>query len=83
MNNVRPLHRSIRGLSRAPHKMEKIKVDPILHEGLTNIALGIWTDCVNAGKTFQDAILAVYLSGLENGASARNYLQKDQANGNQ
>ena len=33
----------------------------------TEMALSIFTDCVNTGKTFQDAILAVYLSGIDHG----------------
>jgi hypothetical protein len=39
-------------------------------DALTKVALSIFTDCVNGGKTFQDTILAVYLSGLENGMQA-------------
>jgi hypothetical protein len=38
-------------------------------EGLSKIALEIWTDCVNAGQPFQVALLAVYISGLQHGSS--------------
>ena len=34
---------------------------------IEKFALEIFTDCVNAGRTFQDAITACYLSGLQNG----------------
>lgn len=38
-----------------------------LSEGLTQIAIDIFTDCVNVGVPFQEALCAVYLSGLEHG----------------
>lgn len=37
-------------------------------EGLTQVALDIFTDCVNVGVPFQDALLAIYLSGLQHGS---------------
>ena len=70
MSNIRPLHRSIRGRPRIPHNMDRITIPPDMLEGLTTIAMDSWTDCINAGRPFQDALLAVYLSGLENGAEA-------------
>lgn len=33
--------------------------------------LSIFTDAVNVGNSFQDALLAVYLSGLEHGSVSK------------
>jgi hypothetical protein len=70
---IQPMHASMRGSQmwrRPPPNMASITLDDGLRFDITNIALSIFTDCVNSGKTFQDAILAVYLSGLENGIEA-------------
>ncbi len=67
---IRPMHPSMKGSqfwSRAPVRMTAITLPTELHHDITNIALSIFTDCVNGGKTFQDAILAVYLSGIDHG----------------
>jgi hypothetical protein len=56
--------------SRAPARMSSMTIDDETKETVTALALSIFTDCVNGGKTFQDTILAVYLSGLQNGHSA-------------
>lgn len=67
---IRPMHRSMNGSqfwSRAPVGMKAIDIPDELKQDITKIALSIFTDCVNSGKTFQDAILAVYLSGIDHG----------------
>ena len=51
--------------------MSAVSVDPETLEGLTEIALSIFTDCVNGGRTLQDALLAIYLSGMENAIEAQ------------
>ena len=69
---IHALHRSMIGSqmwSRPPRQMKAMVMDHEMKAGLTEIALSIFTDCVNSGKTFQDSILAVYLSGIENGAA--------------
>lgn len=40
-----------------------------MRETLTNIALRVFADCTNSGVGFQDALLAIYLSGLQHGSS--------------
>ena len=65
-----PLHPSIRGLNRTPLEMSSVVLDNETLEALTGIALSIFTDCANAGKTFQEALLAVYISGVEHGSQA-------------
>ena len=70
---LRPMHKSMRGSqfwSRTPPQMSAIQVDDETKTRATEFALSIFTDCINSGKTFQDALLAIYLSGLENGIEA-------------
>lgn len=67
---IRPLHHSIAGRApRLPNNMERMQVPAEMREGLTNIALSIFADAVNAGQPFQQALLAIYLSGLQHGAA--------------
>ena len=46
--------------------METINVSPEVREFMEGVALGIFTDMVNSGSTFQAALAAVYVSGLQN-----------------
>jgi hypothetical protein len=65
-----PVHRSVKATPRGrivPRDMTTYSLSDGELEALTNIALSIFTDCVNCGITFQDAILAVYASGLQHG----------------
>ncbi len=55
---------------RAPVKMSTVRLDPETKERLLSIVVGIFTDCSNVGVPFHEALLAVYISGLENGLSA-------------
>jgi hypothetical protein len=74
---IHPMHRSMNGSqfwTRAPARMKVVEIPDDLKMDITKIALSIFTDCVNSGKTFQDSILAVYLSGLDHG---RNSGEKD------
>ena len=67
-----PVHRSIplggirpRGMTRKPMSAEQV-------EFVQAMALGIFADVSNAGRSFADAIAAVYLSGIDhatNGAT--------------
>lgn len=43
---------------------------------MERVALDVWTAMVNQGRSMQDAILAVYLSGLNHGAAASRELQE-------
>jgi hypothetical protein len=72
---IRPMHRSMngsQGWARLPPKMKAVEIPSDMKMAVTEIALSIFTDCVNTGKTFQDAILAVYMSGIENGSAITN-----------
>ena len=60
-------HMMRRGLK--PYNIERGSIEPDLKAGLGRIALSVFTDCSNAGIPFQEALLAVYLTGLENGSS--------------
>jgi len=69
--SIYPIHRSISGIRRRPRKMDLITMPEDLKASLNNIALSIFVDCVNVGIPLQDAVLAVYLSGLEHGHELR------------
>lgn len=47
-----------------PYNMERIECTPDQAAAMDRIALGIFTDMVNAGATFQEALSAIYVSGL-------------------
>lgn len=57
----------VRVSSRPPLNMTAMRLPSELHEAMMGIALGIFADVVNQGRAFQDAILAVYLSGINHG----------------
>jgi hypothetical protein len=50
--------------------MDRIKLPSPEHkEAATRIALSIFVDCSNVGIPFQEALLAIYLSGLQHGSA--------------
>ncbi len=72
MNTVHPIHHSIQrlrseGKGVRPKDMSKISIPIELRDGLFGITWSIFTDCVNVGVSFQDTLLAIYLSGLQHG----------------
>ena len=67
-SELHAIHFSIRGTMRTPPRMERLILPTGMKEKLTGIALEIFTDCCNVGVPFQDALLAIYLSGVEHGA---------------
>lgn len=67
---ITPLHYSLRSPAqhrRRPQKMASMRLPHDLSAAATGVALEIFADCTNAGLPFQDALLAIYLSGLEHG----------------
>lgn len=60
-----------------PATMERIKLPPGLKEDLGELVINVFTAASNAGQTFQEALLAVYLTGLENGHAASQEAFKD------
>lgn len=73
---LEPLHSSIRRRQPryVPKDMSTTKITDEARVTLTQVALRIFTDCVNRGVSFQDALLAVYLSGLDHGSEAQKEL---------
>lgn len=67
MQPIRAQHPSMRGKSILPHKFTRHRLTDEQITFIDNYAIGIFTDAVNAGHTFQAALAAVYLSGLQNG----------------
>lgn len=67
---LRPVHYSLRPEyyhKRTPYNMERIQIPHELIDGLTNIAIEIFNDCSNVNHSFQDTLLAIYISGLQHG----------------
>lgn len=54
----------------SPSRMEKMAVTEDQAEVIDRTALGVFSDCVNAGLTFQEALAAVYLTGADHAISA-------------
>lgn len=67
MAELHPIHHSIPLGGITPRRMAKTRLSAEQSAFIEKFALSIFTDCVNAGRTFQDAITACYLSGLQNG----------------
>ncbi|MAH45971.1 hypothetical protein CMI37_09070 [Candidatus Pacearchaeota archaeon] len=76
-DKIHPLHWSYKKLLRKgirikPKNMSYLNIsDQDAQDTLTNIALDIFVDCTNAGIPFQDALTAIYLSGLDHGVNGR------------
>ena len=66
---LNPVHHSVRKRGKIkPNNMARAEMSAEQYETLLNVALKIFADCSNVGQSFNDAILAVYISGLEHGA---------------
>lgn len=77
-----PVHHSVRsllarGLKFRPRDMSSVKMERDHYEGLQRIAMEIFADCTNVGVPFQEAIAAVYLSGLQHGSSLTKEVEHD------
>lgn len=74
MAQLQAVHPSLRAnLSiRTPQHMKRARgADMEVTEAATKIALDIFTDCTNVGVPFQEALLAIYLSGLQHGSALK------------
>jgi len=69
MSDLRPVHFSLMNKTRVPHEMTALNVSHEHKAALTKVALDIFVDASNVGVAFQNAILAVYLSGIDCGRS--------------
>lgn len=54
-----------RGLN--SHRLSSVTMTHEEKEHLGKLAMGVFIEASNHGKTFQEAMLSVYLTGLENG----------------
>lgn len=66
---IEPVHHSLKGLRTTPYSMARTNMDREHYEAMVNVAVSIFTDCTNVGVSFQDSLLAIYLSGLHHGAA--------------
>lgn len=64
-----------------PLGMTRSNLPPEHREFLEDLSLGIFTDMVNAGATFQQALSAIYVSGMQNAIAAGS--ERQQAQGEQ
>ena len=72
MRPLQPVHSSIyRRPRRDAPNMDRISMPAGMREGLTQIALDIFTDVANGGHSMQDALLAIYISGMQHALAAR------------
>lgn len=53
-----------------PRDLERIVLPKDMKEFLGELSVDVFTAASNAGLTFQEALLAVYLSGMENACAA-------------
>ena len=67
--SIRSVHPSLRARGHRPRPMgmERLAISHEQAAALDQISMSIFADCVNVGVSFQAAISAVYLSGLEHG----------------
>ena len=77
---IRVIHRSLLPRQiRKPRNMERLRMDEATRETLHEVCMSIFVDCTNVGVPFQDAVLAVYLSGLEHGLRLGGIDEREQA----
>lgn len=75
LDAIRPVHHSV--LARFsyvgnPSGMERLSCSREESEMLERTAIGIFTDMVNSGRSFQASLAAIYLSGLQHASAIRN-----------
>jgi hypothetical protein len=66
ISTLHPVHVSVVKRGRiSPNRMARISMPDEMRETMTRVAIDIFTDMSNANHSFQDALLAIYLSGLQ------------------
>ena len=71
-SGLQPVHNSLHGKRMKPYQMERAPgMERAQYEAMVNIAVSIFTDCSNVGVSFQDSLLAIYLSGLQHGSALK------------
>ena len=65
MSELHPLHFSIGGKFRRPHKMDSVSMPPEQIEAVERVALDILADMSNAGWPLQKALAAIYFTGVQ------------------
>lgn len=69
---IQTIHPSMRRqvIRRVPLGLSSLVLSNDLHQTISKIAIDVFTSCINVGAPMQDALAAVYLTGLENGRAA-------------
>lgn len=71
MNELKPMHYSkLRSRIRTPRKMARASLPADIREMVEEQSLGIFADMTNAGCSFQQALAAIFLSGMNAGKHA-------------
>lgn len=71
MEPLHPIHSSVRGERTKymphprPYKMDRMGVTNEQRELFESIALSIFTDMTNSGRSLQETLSAIYLSGIK------------------
>lgn len=59
--------------------MKRAPIDDEVREAFEEIALEVFADMTNAGATFQQALVAIYLSGIQHAVAASSREQHPQS----
>lgn len=67
---LEPVHHSVAAarVRVRPQCMDGVRVPHEMRAALSKVALDIFTDMTNVNRSFQDALLAIYMSGLAHGS---------------
>lgn len=57
--------------ARRPSKLERITLPPEMSEMIQKESIEVFTEMVNAGQSFQHALMAVFLSGMSAASEAQ------------
>lgn len=67
---LEPQHPTMIGKRRAVRGLDSIIITHDQRVTVQGIALDVFTRCVNSGRTLQEALASIYLTGLQHGTSA-------------
>ena len=69
MSAIKPIHQSLtKSRNKQPKDMQIMSLPTEVRMTIEQTAIDIFADMTNAGCTMQQALAAIYLSGLQHGA---------------
>lgn len=79
IKHIHSIHPSLRPKNiHIPHNMDRARVGRDCIEAMEEVALSIFTDCTNVGVPFQEALCAIYMSGLHHGSELQKEISNDE-----